>query len=245
MGLASVPIIIHILNRRRFLTIDWPPMKYLKLTLKKNRRRIRFEQMLLLAMRVLAVILLILAVAQPIMSQKSLANFLPGRARTSRIIVLDDSLSMGYSTAGRTAYQMAQNAAADLIKTAGGQDNLTLLVTSRPDPLVRNAGLQDAGRLADLASTHSLTDTPGNWAATFDAVTAAAASATFASKEVILVTDLRRSGWSAEVTAAANKLAADRVPCASLMSATGARTTRRCYRLIWKMPWRCRCSRSI
>ena len=37
--LASVPIIIHILNRRRFLIIDWPPMKYLKLTLKRNRRR--------------------------------------------------------------------------------------------------------------------------------------------------------------------------------------------------------------
>ena len=49
--LASVPIIIHILNRRRFQIIDWPPMKYLKLTLKNNRRRIRMEQLILLASR--------------------------------------------------------------------------------------------------------------------------------------------------------------------------------------------------
>ena len=76
--LASVPIIIHILNRRRFQIIDWPPMKYLKLTLKRNRRRIRFEQLLLLAMRTLAVILLILAVARPVIPQNSLASLLPG-----------------------------------------------------------------------------------------------------------------------------------------------------------------------
>ena len=46
--LASVPIIIHLLNRRRFIRVDWAPMEYLKLTLKANRRRLRLEQLLLL-----------------------------------------------------------------------------------------------------------------------------------------------------------------------------------------------------
>jgi hypothetical protein len=41
--LASAPIIIHLLNRRRFLRVEWGPMKYLKLTLKSNRRRLRLE----------------------------------------------------------------------------------------------------------------------------------------------------------------------------------------------------------
>ena len=107
LALASVPIIIHILNRRRFLIIDWPPMKYLKLTLKRNRRRIRIEQMILLAMRTLAVILLILAVARPVIPQNALSAFLPGRNRASHLIVIDDSLSMGYTTAGRSAFQVA------------------------------------------------------------------------------------------------------------------------------------------
>ena len=35
--LASAPIIIHLLNRRRFIRVDWAPMEYLKLTLKANR----------------------------------------------------------------------------------------------------------------------------------------------------------------------------------------------------------------
>jgi hypothetical protein len=160
--LASVPIIIHILNRRRFQVIDWPPMKYLKLTLKKNRRRIRIEQMILLAMRTLAVILLILAVARPVVSQASLSKLMPGRARTSRVLVIDDSLSMGYTTAGRTAFQVAQNAASDLIKAAGVQDSVTVLATSAPDrPVVRDASLQDSAKLMDLVATLPLTEQLG------------------------------------------------------------------------------------
>src|SRR5258708_31677165 len=96
LTLASVPIIIHLLNRRRFLRIDWAPMKYLKLTIKSNRRRLRIEQFILLAVRTLAVLFLILAVGRPILASTGLGAWLGGRSRTSRIIVIDDSLTMGY-----------------------------------------------------------------------------------------------------------------------------------------------------
>lgn len=211
--LASVPIIIHILNRRRFLIIDWPPMRYLKLTLKRNRRRIRIEQMILLAMRTLAVLLLILAVARPVIPQNALSAFLPGRNRASHLIVIDDSLSMGYTTAGRSAFQVAQNAAADLLKAAGAQDSVTILLTSAPDrPLVRDGSLQDGAKFADLVAGLSLTDTPSNWAMTFDGMIGALSTAIYSNKEVVLITDLRRSGWSRDVTRAADDLAAMRVP---------------------------------
>ncbi|HKD37203.1 MAG TPA: BatA domain-containing protein [Pirellulales bacterium] len=211
--LASVPIIIHILNRRRFLIIDWPPMKYLKLTLKRNRRRIRIEQMILLAIRTLAVILLILAVARPVIPQNGWASLFPGSARTSHVIVIDDSLSMGYVTAGRSAFQVAQNAAADLLKAAGAQDSVTILLTSTPTaPLVREGSLQDASKFADLVATTSLTDTASNWAIALDGIKQALSSAAYSDKEVVLITDMRRSGWSKEVTRVANELADLRIP---------------------------------
>ncbi len=58
--LATAPIIIHLLNRRRFIRVDWAPMEYLKLTLKTNKRRLKLEQWLLLALRTLAVLALFL-----------------------------------------------------------------------------------------------------------------------------------------------------------------------------------------
>ena len=46
--LGVIPIIIHLLNRRRFRRVEWAPMRYLKLTIQRNRRRIQIEQLLLL-----------------------------------------------------------------------------------------------------------------------------------------------------------------------------------------------------
>src|SRR5436190_19200762 len=64
-ALASIPIIIHILNRRRFKTVRWAAMEYLLQAMRKNRRKLKFEQWLLLAMRCLLIFLMGLALARP------------------------------------------------------------------------------------------------------------------------------------------------------------------------------------
>jgi len=63
--LATIPIIIHILNRRRFRTIQWAAMNFLLQAMRKNRRRLRFEHWLLLAVRCCLLLLLGLALARP------------------------------------------------------------------------------------------------------------------------------------------------------------------------------------
>ena len=42
-GLVSVPIIIHLLNRRRFRIHPWAAMQFLLESLRRNRRRLRIE----------------------------------------------------------------------------------------------------------------------------------------------------------------------------------------------------------
>src|SRR5688572_11888513 len=66
LALASIPIIIHLLNRRRFKTVQWAAMEYLLQALRKNRRRIKFEQIVLLATRCALLGLLGLALARPL-----------------------------------------------------------------------------------------------------------------------------------------------------------------------------------
>src|SRR3954469_665270 len=123
--LASVPIIIHLLNRRRFRLVEWAPMKYLKLTIKTNRRRLRIEQLILLAVRTLVVLLLVFAVARPVISSGGVAGGLGARGRTSRLLVIDDSLSMGYvAEGGRSAFDAAKDAAGQLLKAVGPQDTV-------------------------------------------------------------------------------------------------------------------------
>src|SRR5437773_11869322 len=57
-GAVSVPIIIHLLNRRRFKIVTWAAMRFLLAAQKQNSRRLRIEQLLLLAVRCLLVALL-------------------------------------------------------------------------------------------------------------------------------------------------------------------------------------------
>lgn len=63
--LGAVPIIIHLLNRRRFRIILWAAMEFLLSSLKKNKRRLQLRDIILMLIRAAAVILMALALARP------------------------------------------------------------------------------------------------------------------------------------------------------------------------------------
>ena len=62
---AAGPIIIHLLNRRRFKTVSWAAMDFLREALERNRRVLHFRDILLLALRIMAVVLFGLVLARP------------------------------------------------------------------------------------------------------------------------------------------------------------------------------------
>src|SRR5256885_1343369 len=171
LALASVPVIIHLLNRRRFPLIDWAPMKYLKLTIKTNRRRLRIEQIILLAIRTLIVMLLIFAIARPVLSPTGLGGWLAGKGRTSRLIVIDDSLSMGYRDQSRSAFESAKDVATQIVKATGAQDAVTAMVVSNLNaPVVHDVHVEDSTRIVSTINSLALSDGPSDWPAACRAV---------------------------------------------------------------------------
>src|SRR5437588_311876 len=109
-GSAFLPVIIHLLNRKRFRIVPWAAMRFLLAAQKKNTRRLRVEHLLLLLIRVFIVLLILLAMASVTRWAEDLwAQALPdgtilstpGRRRTHRIIVVDGSMSMA-TTDGET-----------------------------------------------------------------------------------------------------------------------------------------------
>jgi hypothetical protein len=67
IGLAAIaiPIIIHLLNRQRATIVDWGAMRFLQDSMTSRSRRILIEEVILMALRCLAVALLALALARP------------------------------------------------------------------------------------------------------------------------------------------------------------------------------------
>lgn len=87
----TIPLIIHLLNRSKYLTIDWGAMQFLESSMKVNARRIQWKQLLLLLIRCMIPILLALAMARPII--RAWRDSGEGNAM-SVAVILDDSLSM-------------------------------------------------------------------------------------------------------------------------------------------------------
>src|SRR4051794_13636121 len=83
LALPLIPIVIHLLNRRRFRVVTWAAMDFLLRAMKKNRKRLKFEQWILLACRCLLVFLIAFALARPLVGceKQSLAGSIGGRGR--------------------------------------------------------------------------------------------------------------------------------------------------------------------
>ena len=117
LAAASVPILIHLLNRRKFREVHWAAMRFLLAAIRKNQRRIRIEQWLLLAIRTLIILLVVTAMAKPFL--EAFGMVIAGR-RVHRVLVLDASLSMGYTSAGTSRFDQAKAVAAQLVKESRG-----------------------------------------------------------------------------------------------------------------------------
>ncbi len=90
-GLACValPILIHFLMRRRRKPIGWAAMRFLLEAYQKQRKRLRLEQLLLLALRCLLVALIALALGRPMLEAAGLV----GGQSSTLIVLLDNSLT--------------------------------------------------------------------------------------------------------------------------------------------------------
>jgi hypothetical protein len=71
LACAMGPLVIHLLNRRRFRTVYWGAMEFLREAVKRNRRIMEIRDLALLALRTLAVLLFGFALARPFLSAES------------------------------------------------------------------------------------------------------------------------------------------------------------------------------
>src|SRR5881398_908392 len=148
-GAASLPVIIHLLNRKRFRIVPWAAMRFLLAAQKKNTRRLRVEQLLLLLIRVLIILLILLAMAAvtrwaeedlwaKVFPDGTILST-PGGRRTHRIIVVDGSMSMGLKTGETTCFERARQLAIRLVKESQRGDGFSVvMMASSPRHITGN-----------------------------------------------------------------------------------------------------------
>ena len=197
-ALASIPVIIHLLNRLRFKRVVWAAMEFLIAAHRKNARRVKVEQIILLIIRTLIILLLAFAVARPML--EGLLGAL-GSSNVHRILVIDDSFSMGSQvgvSGEKTSMKQAIEATQALMKTFKKSDGISLVLAgSRPHARIGGVSYRPeevAATVEKLQASDSATDMVG----ALEAVKQIVSDSKLERKIVYVLTDNTRFAWHDE-----------------------------------------------
>lgn len=203
---ASVPIIIHLLNRRRFRIIDWAAMRFLLAAEKKTSRKLRIEQLLLLLIRILILVFIALAMASVVgwaeeiwgkVLPESFGRSTPSGRRTHKIIVVDGSFSMGAKIGNSTAFENARKMATALVeKSSAGDGFSVILMGDSARRIVPGISDNKQGVLEQLSRMY-LPHGNANLETTFESIAdlLRQSPGQFTQKEVFFFTDLQQATW--------------------------------------------------
>ena len=153
-ALVAVPLIVHLLRRRVGRTVDFPAVRYLARMEREHSRELKMRHRLLLLLRVLAVILLALAAARPV---ARLAGV--GHSPVAVAIVLDNSMSSGAVSEGRSSLDGLREEARSLLQSLSPDDRAWIVsadgrVFGGPPSELQGTldGLKALGGRGDLAA---------------------------------------------------------------------------------------------
>lgn len=200
LGLAAlaIPIIIHLLNRRRYDVVDWGAMQFLQVS-EVTRRRLLLEEILLMALRMALLAILVCAVAAPVTTSQALRR-LTSRPNRDVVLVIDGSASMGSTATGISPHEAAKQWALDFVNDLTAGDSVAVLLAKQQVvPVVAepsHALDRVRERIAQLPAPAGGCD----WPAAVQAAHAVLANSTRPDREVVLLTDGQRHSWSDATT---------------------------------------------
>ena len=193
-ALASVPIIIHLMNRRRFRVETWAAMEFLMATLEKNARRLQLRDLIIMMLRALAIALLAISLARLTIAPGHLGP-IGSTGETASVIVLDHSMSMGYSMGPKTRFEAAKEKAATVIESLPDNSTAALLLLSDAAKEMVPEPSHDRGFVNSEVQRAKLTDAGTNIFAGLTRSWEILQKAKATALEIYLISDMQDHAW--------------------------------------------------
>ncbi len=123
--LATIPIIIYYLMRLRAMRVPWGATYVLERALERVRKHLFLKQLILLALRVLAVALVVFAFARPLLNKQD--QMVTGSG-VHHYVVVDASYSMNAGVGGETVWEKGIGILEELAASWGRGEQWSLYV---------------------------------------------------------------------------------------------------------------------
>jgi hypothetical protein len=147
---SAIPILIHLLNLRRLKTVEFSSVKFLKELQLSRIRSLKIKQLILLMLRVLGIVFLVLAFARPVIKGYLFKPILSGQARSSVVIILDNTLSMASVDENGKFINQAKSIANGIASLLNESDEFALIRLSDIPDVSTDGFIHDVGYLKKL-----------------------------------------------------------------------------------------------
>jgi len=158
---AAIPVIIHLLQRRRLRRIEFSDLRFLGPLNQQRMRSLNLRRLLLLLLRVLIIGLAAVAMARPSV-RGALINLVPTQARSSVLFLVDTSYSMRAEGERGTALDAARMATNDVLKELRQGDEVNLMTFDAVPQRLFKTPVRDHDavrmRLRDVRASYRSTD---------------------------------------------------------------------------------------
>ncbi len=180
----TIPLLLHLLRREVAPEVPFTAVRLLRQSPVERAHRRRLRDLLLLAARVAALLLLAAAFARPYVQAARTDQF--------RVVAIDRSYSMGGAARFGRALELARQA----VDEAGTGEQIAVIAFDDRADVVAAPGSAANARSALSGLT------PGFGATRYRAAIEAARDvAAGASGRIVVITDLQRAGWEGEPSA--------------------------------------------
>lgn len=192
----GLPIVAHLLSRRRYDVVEWAAMQFLNPS-KKTRRRVKLEELLLLLLRIGLISLIALSVTRPWLPGGWLSGYYSAGSRTV-VIVIDGSNSMSRTDGVNSMHQNAMRRASEFLRTLGPDDNVALIDARDQPRTVIESPLRD---LTIVEQEIRKLPPPGGacgMLAALEKSIAILGRSSSSAREVVVFTDRQSKSWKSD-----------------------------------------------
>lgn len=194
LGIA-LPILAHLLNRHRVQHTPWAAMQFLNRNVRVRSRQLRLKDILLLMLRCLAVLLLGLAFAKPVMKQIEGVAANLGERRAGVIIALDASYSMQHSDGSNTRFERALEQIRAIAEGIHAGDPVCLVLLGAEHKVVARNMAFDSERFEAILQAQQATPESLNLDSVPMRLKELAEGMDAPQKEIYIVTDMQEQDW--------------------------------------------------
>ncbi len=190
------PLLIHIFNRQKVKKILFSSLLFLRSLEKTRMRRVKIKEYLLLIIRSLIILLAVAAFARPAI-KGTFASRVGAHAKTSSVILLDNSYSLGYETKEGPLFKLAINKAKTILQQLKeGDENSLILFNSQPQLVNPRPTYDFKNQIKFLDEEAKLSAGITNPGAALKKGYEILKDSKNLNQEIYLITDMEKSGWS-------------------------------------------------